>query len=350
MKRPNASSLVVVLGGQLCSLLTALTGPCASAIADRGVFAPTAMNAPAYALLASLILLRRNQFRKDDYVSAWLLLGLIDVEANCLVVWAYQYTSLTSIMLIDCFTIPCVMVLSKLFLKAEYGARHALGALVCGIGLGLTVLSDAMPSASPKDSSPRNKVYGDLLALGGATLYAVSNVAQEATVKRADPLTLLSRLGMAGAIVSIVQAIAFNEIGSLKRGVAHSNVVVLAFVGYVVSLASLYIASSHFLQVADAAALNLSLLTSDAWAILYSWAVVAHHHPPALYFLALATTVSGVIIYHSVPQPTSAPEPRRRTLSFGTSEPPQQSSTTSSPLLLTADEGAAAGLPEGVVR
>ena len=49
---------------------------------------------------------------------AWkyLVCALADVEANFLVVKAYQYTTITSIMLLDCFTIPCTMVLSKIFL------------------------------------------------------------------------------------------------------------------------------------------------------------------------------------------------------------------------------------------
>ena len=42
-----------------------------------------------------------------------------DVEANACVVLAYSYTTLTSVMLLDCFTIPCVMVLSRVALKAR---------------------------------------------------------------------------------------------------------------------------------------------------------------------------------------------------------------------------------------
>jgi hypothetical protein len=47
------------------------------------------------------------------------LLAVADVEANYFVVKAYSYTSITSVMLLDCFTIPCVMVLSYFFLKAK---------------------------------------------------------------------------------------------------------------------------------------------------------------------------------------------------------------------------------------
>jgi drug/metabolite transporter (DMT)-like permease len=70
------------------------------------------------------------------------LLGLIDVEANYLVVRAYQYTSITSVMLLDCFTIPCVLLLTRLILKTRYQARHFFGVTLCLSGLVLLVLSD----------------------------------------------------------------------------------------------------------------------------------------------------------------------------------------------------------------
>lgn len=48
-----------------------------------------------------------------------MLLAIADVEANFIVVSAYQYTSLSSAMLLDCFTIPVVMLLSSIFLEAQ---------------------------------------------------------------------------------------------------------------------------------------------------------------------------------------------------------------------------------------
>lgn len=48
-----------------------------------------------------------------------MLLALADVEGNFLVVCAYKYTSISSAMLLDCFTIPVVMLLSAVFLNAK---------------------------------------------------------------------------------------------------------------------------------------------------------------------------------------------------------------------------------------
>ena len=51
----------------------------------------------------------------------YLLAAVLDCEANFLVLEAYNYTSITSVMLLDCFTIPCAMVLSAIFLKCRSG-------------------------------------------------------------------------------------------------------------------------------------------------------------------------------------------------------------------------------------
>jgi solute carrier family 35, member F1/2 len=59
---------------------------------------------------------------------------------------SYQYTSLTSVMLLDCWSIPCVIVLTWVFLKTKYGLRKFLGVGVCVAGLILVVFSDVHAS------------------------------------------------------------------------------------------------------------------------------------------------------------------------------------------------------------
>ena len=59
----------------------------------------------------------------------WVYLGLavLDVEGNYLVTRAYQYTSITSVTLLDSTTIPAVMILSWLIFRQESrGSSHAL--------------------------------------------------------------------------------------------------------------------------------------------------------------------------------------------------------------------------------
>lgn len=63
-----------------------------------------------------------------------------------LVVKAYQYTSLTSVMLLDCWAIPCVMFLTWILLKTQYGIKKFIGVAICVAGLVLDVFSDVHAS------------------------------------------------------------------------------------------------------------------------------------------------------------------------------------------------------------
>jgi len=47
-------------------------------------------------------------------------------------------------MLLDCFTIPCVMLLSFIFLKTRFRFIHYLGVALCLSGLALLVTTDAI--------------------------------------------------------------------------------------------------------------------------------------------------------------------------------------------------------------
>jgi len=64
------------------------------------------------------------------------------------VVKAYQYTSITSVMLLDCFTIPCALGLTYFFLKTRYNWRHLVGVGLCLAGLALLIYDDAIKNDS----------------------------------------------------------------------------------------------------------------------------------------------------------------------------------------------------------
>ena len=294
--------------GQMCALATAATGACASTLAAHGVNSPLITNWPAY-LLMGLFVLKKEATKERQGTTWWLwvLLGVVDVEANFLAVWAYSRTSLTSAMLLDSFSIPCVMVLSSVFLKASFSKAHLLGAWACFLGVIVTVCSDALPRRRGGRGDgwfEGDALVGDAAAAGAATLYAVSNVAQEAWVKKASPTILLGRLGIAGFLVTGLQVAFLRPFQALPKAF-ESSVVVLAFVGYALALLGVYVASSHFLQNADATALNLSLLVADVYSVIFA-ALVDNDPPPPLYYLAFLCTVVGVLTYSFAPPSTQA--------------------------------------------
>ncbi len=65
-----------------------------------------------------------------------------DVLGAIATLTSFKHTSMTSVMLLDCVTIPVVMVLSILFLAAKYTKWHTISAIVCLGGLTMIVVSD----------------------------------------------------------------------------------------------------------------------------------------------------------------------------------------------------------------
>ncbi|KAG9141354.1 hypothetical protein Leryth_001811 [Lithospermum erythrorhizon] len=279
--------------GQLLSLLITSTGFSSSELARQGINAPTSQSFLNYVLLAlvygSIMLYRRKPLKAKWYY--YLILGVIDVEANFLVVKAYQYTSITSVMLLDCWTIPCVIVLTWLFLKTKYTLRKLTGVVICVAGLVLVIFSDVHAGDRSSGSSP---IKGDLLVIAGATLYGVTNVSEEFFVKNADRTELLALLGFFGAIASACQ-IAILERTELKS-IHWSAGAAFPFFGFSLAMFLFYSFVPVLLMISGSAMLNLSLLTSDMWAVLIR--IFAYNEKVDwMYFAAFAGVTVGIIIY-----------------------------------------------------
>lgn len=56
---------------------------------------------------------------------------------------AFQFTSITSVTLFDCWTIIWVMILTWIFIGTRYTMWQYSGAATCVVGLGFALLSDA---------------------------------------------------------------------------------------------------------------------------------------------------------------------------------------------------------------
>ena len=331
LQRSTSTKHAIVAHGQLCAVLAAATGAGASMLAASGVNAPTAQSSFVYAILALIYADDASDTAPGPLV--WLAIAIFDVEGNYLVVKAFQHTSMTSVMLLDCFAIPCVLVLSKFALDAQFTRLHLVGAAACVVGAALTVFSDVLPppwgaGGGAIDLTPApHPLVGDALCMAGAALYAASNVMQEYLVRDLPtPGAFLGRLGVAGFCVSVVQAavLEHRQIAEafwiLASDDPQANVYLVIFIGTMVAL---YTLTAEFMSKSDAAFYNLNLLASDAWAILFS-ALVARALPPPLYFVALLAMVAGVVTYHSRPSPTAPPvlgRARTRSAGSGTDSP-----------------------------
>jgi solute carrier family 35 protein F1/2 len=124
---PSRFTLVSLAFGQVLSVLISGTGVASSLLAANNVNLSSTQSFLNYFLILVIFLppwLHRVRWSglKEVLRDRWMVyicLAVCDVEANFLVVLAYQYTSLSSVMLLDCFSIPCVMLLSWFLLNKK---------------------------------------------------------------------------------------------------------------------------------------------------------------------------------------------------------------------------------------
>lgn len=115
-------------------------------------------------------------------------------------------------------------------------------------------------------------------------------------MKSDDWKEFLGMLGLGGTVVSLSQVLLF------ERGVLASMEwnwkIVLYLCGYVLCLVAMYVITALFLQWNDAVVFNMHLLTSDIIAAVLTY--FFFDDPPTLvYFIALAITIVGVVLYNS---------------------------------------------------
>ncbi|XP_036005438.1 solute carrier family 35 member F2-like isoform X2 [Fundulus heteroclitus] len=229
----------------------------------------------------------------------YLLLGLVDVEANYTVVKAYQYTTLTSVQLLDCFVIPVLMVLSWWILKTRYKLIHYVAVCLCLLGVGAMVGADLL--AGRDQGSTSNILLGDGLVLLSAALYAVSNVSQEYTVKNLSRVEFLGMIGLFGTVISTVQMVILER--KEVSAIVWSWQVGLLFSAYALCLYALYSFMPIVMKMSSATSVNLSLLTADLFSLFFGIFLFQYNFS-GLYLVSLVVILVGFIAFNAVPTPT----------------------------------------------
>lgn len=164
-----------------------------------------------------------------------MIVAFVDAEANFLIVKAYEYTTILSVMLCDAMCIPAVVVISLLFLHSKFTWRHYVAVFLCLFGLAIMILQDWKKSAS----EGTHRVIGDVMALAASVMYAISNICQEVLVKHDDWKEFLGMIGIGGSIVTLVQLIVVERTTLLTMDWSVS--VVFLLLGYVVCLVGMYV-------------------------------------------------------------------------------------------------------------
>ena len=148
-----------------------------------------------------------GDLRNSIPIQYFLLCAVVDVHATLLIVFAYNYTSITSVMLLEDLTIPAAALLSIFFLRIKYTKTHFLALAICFSGMTVSFCNDLFKQ-DPEDSQKgKNQIVGDIMALSGAFLYALSNILQEHFLKsKRDVFHYLGFLGLFGATITLIEA------------------------------------------------------------------------------------------------------------------------------------------------
>ena len=207
--------------------------------------------------------------------------------------YRYQYTKITSVTLLDCFTIPCVLLWSIIIFRRSFKIEHYLSTFVCLCGLFLVAYSDEL--SNNNDSKVSNQLLGDILVLLGAFCYSVSNIFEEYIIKDDNSIyNFLQILSLFGFIISIIQGFLLEH--DQLFSIEFDLIIILLILGYVLLMISYYILVPFMLQYSSAVFMNLSLLTSDVWSVLAGkllFKIQLHW----LYFISFFLTITGAICY-----------------------------------------------------
>ncbi|KAJ1349111.1 hypothetical protein KIN20_004562 [Parelaphostrongylus tenuis] len=222
----------------------------------------------------------------------YFLLALIDVEANYMVVSAYQFTNLTSIQLLDCSTIPMVLLLSWLFLSVRYLISHIIGVCICLIGIACLIWADILDGKGSIGGN--NRLVGDMLCLGGSLLYSIANVSEEFLVKQHSRVEYLGMVGLFGSLISGIQ-LAILEHKNLAQ-LNWNATTISCFILFAISMFLFYSLVTVVLEKTSALMFNLSVLTADFYSLLFGLFLFmdTFHY---LYFVSFVVVVTGSIIY-----------------------------------------------------
>ncbi|XP_051956571.1 solute carrier family 35 member F2-like [Xyrauchen texanus] len=290
--------------GQALSMLICGTAVTCQFLADAGVGTPMLQSFLNYTLLLLTYTLALA-FRKGEsnifpiLKTKWwkyLLVAFADVEANYTVVKAYQFTTLTSIQLLDCFVIPVLMVLSWIFLKTRYRTSHFVAVAVCLLGVGAMVGADLLAGRDQGSSS--NVFLGDGLVLVSAALYALSNLCQEYTVKNLSRVEFLGMMGLFGTIISSVQMAIFEY--KAIPAISWDCRICMLFAAYTLCMYGLYSFMPVVVKMTSATAVNLSLLTADLFSLFCGMFLFLFNFS-GLYIVSFVVITLGFIMFNIVP-------------------------------------------------
>ena len=250
--------------------------------------------------------------------TTYILLAMLDVEANYLAMLSFQHTSLSSSMLLTSLSVLSTVILRPIIFKTvKYSTKRLFGVGLCLIGgclwlrfefyHGRVTAEDNDDTTNVESNYPI--VYGDLLAIFAACIYGLNDVAAEYYIKKHDKVEYLGMIGLFGAIFSFGIQVPLLEREEVWRLFVVDGIEIeawLLFLCFIILLCYFYVSAMNFLSLNDATLLNLSLQTGPLWAVILSMVDYSKNDssfmatPPLMtYIVSLSLIMVGMFLYES---------------------------------------------------
>ncbi|KAM0043963.1 putative solute carrier family 35 member SLC35F1/F2/F6 [Helianthus debilis subsp. tardiflorus] len=123
---------------------------------------------------------------------------------------AFQFSSITSVTILNCATVIWVIILTWFFLGTKYSLWQFLGAALC--------VSAVAPI-----------LFLVMLVIAGTCFYVFSNVGEEYCVKKVGRIEVIAMLGLFGMLVSLIEMYPFllNLSGAHPHIILNKNTICL---------------------------------------------------------------------------------------------------------------------------
>ena len=197
--------------------------------------------------------------------------GVLDWHANFLIVKAYSYTTITSVMILMVFTVPSAVLLSIIFLRVRYSIVHYISSVVSILAVIAIVLWDIFESDSEDNTSKMNIILGDLFWIAGVFLLASTNVYQEWLLfKGYEVHQIIAFLAPAGILFAVIEA---WIVGEFKTVSSMENSHILPSIAFYAGFAGvnfiLYSFIPVFISMAGATLMNIGNLTASVYSMIF---------------------------------------------------------------------------------
>ena len=331
----HSSKWCILLIGQSIALSLSCANAASSTLENKyEIRVPTFQTGIVYFILSFHLLLiywrrRRERIKEQQHqhtmhifslhtpYTTYIILAILDVEANYLAMLSFQHTSLSSSMLLTSLSVLSTVILRPIIFKSvKYSTKRLFGVGLCLIGGCLWLRFEfyhGQVTAEDNDDTTNIGlnypiVYGDLLAIFAACIYGLNDVAAEHFIKKHDKVEYLGMIGLFGAIFSFGIQVPLLEREEVWRLFVVDGMEIeawLLFLCFIILLCYFYVSAMNFLSLNDATLLNLSLQTGPLWAVILSMVDSKNDSsfmatPPLMtYIVSLLLIMVGMFLYES---------------------------------------------------